>query len=186
MLESLQVHNFALLEDVSVEFTKGFNVFTGETGAGKSILIDALGVVLGGRASTDFVRSGTDGYWIQAVFEVGDNSAVSDFLNEQGLDNEDELFLKRMVNSAGKSKASINGVQVPLAVLKQLGAMLVDIHGQHENQLLLQPEAGRLLTDEFGDVKLATAFDKYAGDYKKYQDLAAKVDELRNANNDRE
>lgn len=186
MLESLQVHNFALLEDVSVEFTKGFNVFTGETGAGKSILIDAFGVVLGGRASTDFVRSGTDGYWIQAVFEVGDNPAVSDFLNEQGLDNEDELFLKRMVNSAGKSKASINGVQVPLAVLKQLGAMLVDIHGQHENQLLLQSEAGRLLTDEFGGAKLATVFDKYAEDYKKYQDLADKVDELRNANNDRE
>lgn len=186
MLENLQVHNFALLEDVSVEFTKGFNVFTGETGAGKSILIDALGVVLGGRASTDFVRSGTDGYWIQAVFEVGDNPTVAAFLEEQGLDNEEELFLKRMVNNAGKSKASINGVQVPLAVLKQLGGLLVDIHGQHENQLLLQPEAGRLLVDEFGGKALEKVLAQYAEDYQKYQALAEQVERLHHDNNDRE
>lgn len=178
MLQSLHVHNFALLEDAKADFTEGFNVFTGETGAGKSILIDAFGVVLGGRASADYVRSGTDGLWVQAVFDISDQQSIKDILTEQGLDAEDDLFLKRQVSSAGKSKAFVNGVQVPLTFLRQLGAKLVDIHGQHENQALLKAETPRVLTDAFGGAALSAAKAAYTEIYKEYVELKKKLENL--------
>ena len=168
MLQSLHVHNFALLEDAHADFTPGFNVFTGETGAGKSILIDAFGMVLGGRASVDYVRSGTEGLWVQAVFDITNQEDIKNILREQGLEAEDDLFLKRQISVAGKSRALVNGVQVPLAVLKQIGTALVDIHGQHENQALLKPEAARLVTDAFGGATLQAALTAYQKDYALY------------------
>ena len=168
MLQSLHVHNFALLEDAHADFTPGFNVFTGETGAGKSILIDAFGMVLGGRASVDYVRSGTEGLWVQAVFDITNQEDIKNILCEQGLEAEDDLFLKRQISAAGKSRALVNGVQVPLAVLKQIGTALVDIHGQHENQALLKPEAARLVTDAFGGATLQAALTAYQKDYALY------------------
>ena len=168
MLQSLHVHNFALLEDAHADFTPGFNVFTGETGAGKSILIDAFGMVLGGRASVDYVRSGTEGLWVQAVFDITNQEDIKNILREQGLEAEDDLFLKRQISVAGKSRALVNGVQVPLAVLKQIGTALVDIHGQHENQALLKPEAARLVTDAFGGATLQAALTAYQKDYAVY------------------
>ena len=168
MLQSLHVHNFALLEDAHADFTPGFNVFTGETGAGKSILIDAFGMVLGGRSSADYVRSGTDGLWVQAVFDVSGQQEIKALLAEHGLEPEEDLFLKRQISAAGKSRAFINGVQVPLAVLKAIGARLVDIHGQHENQALLKPDAPLHLTDAFGGPKLAQALQEYKQLYSEY------------------
>ena len=168
MLQSLHVHNFALLEDAHADFTPGFNVFTGETGAGKSILIDAFGMVLGGRASVGYVRSGTEGLWVQAVFDITNQEDIKNILREQGLEAEDDLFLKRQISAAGKSRALVNGVQVPLAVLKQIGTALVDIHGQHENQALLKPEAARLVTDAFGGATLQVALTAYQKDYALY------------------
>ena len=168
MLQSLHVHNFALLEDAQAEFKPGFNVFTGETGAGKSILIDAFSLVLGGRASVDYVRSGTEGLWVQAVFDITNQEDIKNILREQGLEAEDDLFLKRQISAAGKSRALVNGVQVPLAVLKQIGTALVDIHGQHENQALLKPEAARLVTDAFGGATLQAALTAYQKDYALY------------------
>ena len=178
MLQALHVHNFALLEDAKADFTAGFNVFTGETGAGKSILIDAFGVVLGGRASADYVRSGTDGLWVQAVFDISGQQVIKNILVEQGIEAEDDLFLKRQVNSAGKSKAFVNGVQVPLSFLRQLGSRLVDIHGQHENQALLKADASRLLTDAFGGTALTDAKEEYAENYQEYVSVKKKLDAL--------
>lgn len=178
MLQALHVHNFALLEDAKADFTQGFNVFTGETGAGKSILIDAFGVVLGGRASADYVRSGTDGLWVQAVFDISDQKAIKELLKEQGLEAEDDLFLKRQISSAGKSKAFVNGVQVPLTFLRQLGARLVDIHGQHENQALLKAETPRVLTDAFGGAELDKAKTVYTEIYTEYVAVKKKLEKL--------
>ena len=165
MLQALYVHNFALIEDAKVEFTDGFNVFTGETGAGKSILIDAFSIALGARASADYVRSGTDALTVQAVFDIDDcpaarklleeqgidyEEAVFDIddcpaarklLEEQGIDYEDGLFLRRRITAAGKSTATVNGVQVPVAVLRSFASVLVDVHGQHENQALLKADS---------------------------------------------
>ena len=168
MLQSLQVHNFALIEGAQVEFTPGFNIFTGETGAGKSILIDAFGIVLGGRASTSSIRSGTEEFRVQAVFDTEGDERVSAVLREQDIDEEDSLFLKRTLTAAGKSRSSINGVPVPLAVLKQVGRLLVDIHGQHENQSLLQPKMPLHLTDAYGGREGATVRASYDAAYARY------------------
>lgn len=182
MLQSLHVHNFALLEDAHAEFTPGFNVFTGETGAGKSILIDAFGMVLGGRASVDYVRSGTEGLWVQAVFDIANQEDIKNILREQGIEAEDDLFLKRQISAAGKSRALVNGVQVPLAVLKQIGTALVDIHGQHENQALLKPEAARLVTDAFGGASLQVALAAYKKEYALYVEAQTKLAQLQQDN----
>ena len=182
MLQSLHVHNFALLEDAHAEFTPGFNVFTGETGAGKSILIDAFGMVLGGRASVDYVRSGTEGLWVQAVFDIANQEDIKNILREQGIEAEDDLFLKRQISVAGKSRALVNGVQVPLAVLKQIGTALVDIHGQHENQALLKPEAARLVTDAFGGASLLAALAAYKKEYALYVEAQTKLAQLQQDN----
>lgn len=182
MLQSLHVHNFALLEDAHAEFTPGFNVFTGETGAGKSILIDAFGMVLGGRASVDYVRSGTEGLWVQAVFDIANQEDIKNILREQGIEAEDDLFLKRQISVAGKSRALVNGVQVPLAVLKQIGTALVDIHGQHENQALLKPEAARLVTDAFGGASLLAALAVYKKEYALYEEAQTKLAQLQQDN----
>ena len=182
MLQSLHVHNFALLEDAHADFTPGFNVFTGETGAGKSILIDAFGLVLGGRASVDYVRSGTEGLWVQAVFDITGQEDIKGILREQGLEAEDDLFLKRQISAAGKSRALINGVQVPLAVLKQIGTALVDIHGQHENQALLKMDAARIVTDSFGGEALQQALAAYKNEYAVYVAAAKALTELQQAN----
>ena len=182
MLQSLHVHNFALLEDAHAEFTPGFNVFTGETGAGKSILIDAFGMVLGGRASVDYVRSGTEGLWVQAVFDIANQEDIKNILREQGIEAEDDLFLKRQISAAGKSRALVNGVQVPLAVLKQIGTALVDIHGQHENQALLKPEAARLVTDAFGGASLQAALTAYKKEYALYVKAQTKLAQLQQDN----
>lgn len=182
MLQSLHVHNFALLEDAHADFTAGFNVFTGETGAGKSILIDAFGMVLGGRSSADYVRSGTDGLWVQAVFDISTQPEIKSLLSAQGIDEDDDLFLKRQISAAGKSRAFINGVQVPLAVLKNIGAHLVDIHGQHENQALLNHDAALELTDIFGGEKLAAAYAEYKKQYVVYVELEKQLRQLEEEN----
>ena len=168
MLQSLHVHNFALIEDAKVEFSDGFTIFTGETGAGKSILIDAFSIVLGGRASSGFVRSGSDAFWVQAVFDTADER-ITALLREQGIEAEDFLFLKRKVTAAGKSQSSVNGVQVPLAVLKQFAALLVDIHGQHENQALLQAKAPQLFTDAFGGENAEKLLVEYREAFQNYE-----------------
>ena len=185
MLQSLHVHNFALIEDAAVEFTGGFNIFTGETGAGKSILIDAFGIVLGGRASASFVRSGADAFWVQAVFNVTD-PRVEALLAEQDIEAEDFLFLKRRVTAAGKSQSSVNGIPVPLTVLKQLGQLLVDIHGQHENQLLLQPRAPRELTDAFGGEAAKSVRKAYQVQYQNYEEAKAALQKLEEQGSQRE
>ena len=186
MLQSLHVHNFALLEDAHADFTPGFNVFTGETGAGKSILIDAFGMVLGGRASVDYVRSGTEGLWVQAVFDITNQEDIKNILREQGLEAEDDLFLKRQISAVGKSRALVNGVQVPLAVLKQIGTALVDIHGQHENQALLKPEAARLVTDAFGGATLQAALTAYQKDYALYVKANKELAQLQQDNEEQD
>ena len=168
MLQALHVHNFALLEDARVEFVPGFNVFTGETGAGKSILIDAFGLVLGGRGSAEFVRHGTEGLWVQAVFDISEQKEVQAFLEAQGMEHEDDLFLKRQISANGKGRAFVNGEQAPLSILKQLGSLLVDIHGQHENQALLRPDAARKLVDLYGDEATQGALTAYAELYREY------------------
>ena len=185
MLQSLHVHNFALIEDARVDFDRGFTVFTGETGAGKSILIDAFGIALGGRAAAGMVRTGADSFWVQAVFDARDER-INALLQEQGIEAEDFLFLKRRITAAGKSQSSVNGIPVPLAVLKRFAELLVDIHGQHENQLLLQPKAPRCFTDAFGGKAADRVLQDYQLQYQKYEEVKLKLQTLEEQGNQRE
>jgi len=170
MLSSLHVHNFALIEDAIIEFTSGFNVFTGETGAGKSILIDAFSIVLGNRASTDYIRSGADSYWVQAVFDISGQKNILGLLEEIGIENqEDTLFLRRRVLAGGKSQATVNGIMVPVNILSKIAERLVDIHGQHENQQLLRQGAPLEMIDVYGGSGLQTVLNDYQKIYKEHE-----------------
>lgn len=141
MLTNLSVHDFALFDELSVDFRPGFNVLTGETGAGKSILIDAFNIALGGKASSDYIRSGADFFVVQAIFDITGNNAIKAMLDEMDLAYEDdELILSRKVAATGKNTCTANGIRVPVNVLRSLGDSLVDVHGQYENQQLLKPD----------------------------------------------
>ncbi len=175
MLTSLEVHNFALIENLRVEFTPGFNVFTGETGAGKSILIDAFSIVLGSRASVDYLRQGAAAYWIQAVFDIENQPAVQAVLKELDLDGEEDLlFLRRKVTAQGKSQAFVNEHQVPVHVLSRLARLLADIHGQHENQTLLAPGAALAIVDQCSK-EIPSMLQQYTERYAAYEAAAKEL-----------
>lgn len=151
MLHTLRIQNYALIDDVEMQFTKGFNVLTGETGAGKSIVIHALNLVLGARASSDAVRSGTKQAKIDAIFQVTHPSAIlQSLLSENAIDlEEDELHITRMVSAEGRSRAYVCGSLLPVSVLAAIGDELIDLHGQHEHQSLLRPDRQRDVLDSY-------------------------------------
>lgn len=171
MLKSLTVWNFALLEHVQVEFQSGLNILTGETGAGKSILIDSLGAVLGARMSADMVRSGCDWLRVEAVFSLEDESlGLHELLTQQAIDDSDkELIITRQLTRAGRSTALVNGCHVTLAILRQIGAYLVDIHGQNENLALLKEENQFHLLDGY-DPDVAEALAAYTCAYREWRE----------------
>ena len=169
MLQSLRVWNFALLEEVAVEFGMGLNILTGETGAGKSILIDALGAILGQRISSDAIRSGCDALRVEAVFVCGGDAALAALLAEQEIEYEDELIILRKVARTGKGSILVNGSHVTLTFLKKLAPHLVDIHGQNENLALLREDAQRSLL-EGGDVELQNLLADYAEIYAGWKE----------------
>ena len=150
MLMNLQVRDFAIVEKIDIEFDAGMTVLTGETGAGKSILVDALGLVLGERGSAQMVREGAIRAEFAAEFNVSDLDAVGAWLDDQALDLDGECLLRRVINADGRSRAFINGNAVPLSQLKNLGELLLDIHGQHFHQSLGRRPIQRDLLDHFG------------------------------------
>lgn len=151
MLRTLTIRDFVIVERLELEFDRGFTVLTGETGAGKSILIDALALVLGERGDTTVVRQGAERAEITAEFDLRELSVLRAWLDEQGLSaDEDACLLRRVVDRSGRSRGFVNGTAVTLAQLREAGEFLVDIHGQHEHQSLLRAAAQRGLLDAFG------------------------------------
>ena len=154
MLESLNIRNLAIIEDLTIDFRSGLNVLSGETGAGKSIIIGALGLVLGEKASSSMVRSGAEMAAVEGLFDVSGNREASAFLQAEGLPEEQgEVVVKRVISAEGKSRAFINGSLTNQAVLKAFGSLLVDIHGQHEHQSLLRVQEHIRMLDSFGENK---------------------------------
>ncbi|NLH45801.1 MAG: DNA repair protein RecN [Acholeplasmataceae bacterium] len=187
MLKSLHIHNFALIADTRIELEPGFNVFSGETGAGKSILIDALGIALGSRASTEYIRDGEDHYWVQAVFDISGLQSILPILLEYGIEvDEDFLFLRRKVLKSGKSVTMVNGVQVPLSLLQKLSEQLIDIHGQHENQRLLKAGEPLNLIDLYGSEDIDDLLSDYKVKYNDYISISQELERLNSQNVDRE
>ncbi len=168
MLNDLIIKNFAIIENLHVSFSGGFNVLTGETGAGKSIILDAVSLLLGGRARGDVIRNGTDEASVEAVFTLADSPLVRQRLDVAGLSNEDELLVRRLVSRSGKNRVFINGSVVTLAQLRELTVGLVNIYGQHEHQNLQQVESHLEMLDSFGGH--SKELEQYQAAYSEYLD----------------
>ena len=187
MLKELNIKNFAIIDQLRVEFTAGLNVFTGETGAGKSIVVDALNLALGERASADLIRTGCQEAVVEAAFELNGRATkeIKDLLGEQGIEMEagEDLIIRRVLAASGKNKVYINGSLANLATLSALGATLADIHGQHEHQSLLSLERQMEMLDSFGslDALRETLFQAY----RRLQDIRKELTELETGERDR-
>jgi DNA repair protein RecN (Recombination protein N) len=183
MLSLLRVKNYAVIDEVELELAPGFSVLTGETGAGKSILVDALGLVLGDRADAGAVRQGAERAEVSAVFDCPAGHASLAWLRDHGLDDGDSCTLRRTISAEGRSRAFVNGQPVTLQDLKSLGGLLIDIHGQHEHQSLLEGASQRALLDAHG--KLEDQAARVANAYRDWQELAAALETRRNSSADR-
>jgi DNA repair protein RecN (Recombination protein N) len=151
MLTELRIRNFAIIEQVTLPLGEGFNVLSGETGAGKSIIVGALGLLLGERASADLIRSGADKATVEGVFDIANVKGIAALADERGIEVEDDTFvLKREIAANGRGRAWINGTTVSATVLAEIGRQLVNLHGQHDAQTLLDGESQRRILDAFG------------------------------------
>ena len=167
MLKELNIRNLAIIDDLTVRFERGLNVLTGETGAGKSIIVDALGLALGDRAQSDLIKAGEKEATVQAYFELEDISV----LPEIGIDAAEGIVLRRTLSTTGKSRAYINDVMVTIQTLAETGKALVDIHSQHEHQSLLVPDRQRMIIDSYGN---------HRHELSQVRELYAAVQSLRN------
>jgi len=178
MLKSLYAKNFALIDEIQVEFGRGLNIITGETGAGKSILIGALGAILGDRLTRDVIRSGADKTIVEGEFQLSPTPELLSFFNQNDLDyDESILILRREISSNGRSRCFINDIPVPLSSLAQIGDLLVDLHGQHQHQLLLQTGRHIDYLDDYAH--LADLTQKVKASFQKLNTLTRELDSLK-------
>lgn len=184
MLKELHIKNIAVIDEVQIEFFEGFNVLTGETGAGKSILIDSINMALGKRVSHDLLRCGCDKAVVNACFEVSEQKTLK-ALSDMGVDAEDGLVaINRQLTDDGKSTCRINGVTMPLGVVREVTSLLIDIHGQNDNQSLLNSNSHRGLLDDFGGC--GELLEEYKVIYKKMKALHREEEELSASFDERE
>jgi DNA repair protein RecN (Recombination protein N) len=178
MLEQLSIKNLAVVESLSVDFQGGMTVVTGETGAGKSIMVQALHLVTGGRSDASLVRQDKNKAEIIATFALDKNTQLKEFLEEQDLDDEGECILRRVVGSDGRSRAYVNGTPVTLSILRSVGGQLIDMHGQNEHQLLLRTQQHRILLDDFGEVQAQVrALNSVV---REYQQISSEIERIQN------
>ena len=187
MLLQLSISNLALIDAMSIDFAPGMNVMTGETGAGKSIVVDAVNLVLGERADRDLIANGKQKARVEAVFDITDNQKVKALLEELSLDSdEDTASISRELTSAGKNICRINGTVVPLQTLRQVSAQLLDIHGQHEHQLLLDSKNHISYLDEYAADEIHPLLEQCSGAYAAWRGCAQKLSRLRRSISERE
>lgn len=178
MLKSLEIKDYALIDHIQIEFEKGLNIITGETGAGKSILIDAMSLLLGERASSEVVRKGTQKSIVEGIFEVEENKKVKALLEENDIEFLPELIVRREISLKGSNRCFVNDSPVPLNLIKELGDLLVDLHGQHEHQSLLKTETHIDFVDDFSSNE--KILNEYQSLYHKLKRKKAELDELKN------
>jgi DNA repair protein RecN (Recombination protein N) len=180
MLKELSIRNLAVIEQLHIEFKAGFHVLTGETGAGKSIIIDALTLIIGGRGSSELVRYGCDKAEIEAMFDLTQDHPVWETLSSLGIEAgaDEHLIIRREITSAGKSSSRINGQLVNLTMLREIGDFLVNIHGQHEHQSLLKVEEHLHWLDLFGESAIMKSKKAYLQSYDTYTKLQKELREL--------
>ncbi|MCJ8006780.1 DNA repair protein RecN [Lederbergia wuyishanensis] len=180
MLQELSIKNFAIIDQISVSFEKGLTVLTGETGAGKSIIIDALHLLVGGRGSVEFVRHGENKADIEGLFFLENNHPCFKKAAEFGIDIEEGMIiLRREISSSGKSVCRVNGKLVTISTLREIGSTLIDIHGQHEHQELMDESTHLSLLDQYGFEKIRPALESYREIYRQYDSTLKKIKELK-------
>ncbi|MEW6996726.1 DNA repair protein RecN [Colwelliaceae bacterium BS250] len=178
MILNLTIKNFAIVNFVEIDWRQGMTTITGETGAGKSIAIDALSLCLGSRALTNTVRPGTEKAELSAIFDISTNRKAQQWLSKHELEQEQECIIRRVISSEGRSKAYINGSTVPLAQLKSLGQLLINIHGQHDHQLLMKNSEQRRLLDDYADhSELLNELKFYQQQWQKLQKELNKLEQ---------
>lgn len=179
MLQELSIKNFAIIDTLQISFEQGMTVLTGETGAGKSIIIDAVGLLAGGRGSADFIRHGEDKTVIQGLFQMPESSQLASLMEEYGISYEpDQILLQRELSSSGKNVARVNGTIVTVSVLREIAAHLIDIHGQNEHQELMNPAKHLDLLDQFGDSELGRLIASYQDTYQTFIGVKQERDRL--------
>lgn len=176
MLTALTIRNYTLVEHLEIDFSSGMTAITGETGAGKSLMVDALGLALGDRADSDRIRQGVDKAEIAALFDIARLPAAQRWLTDNDFDTADEALLRRQFSREGRSRGNINGQPATMQQLQALGDLLIDIHGQHAHQSLLRREHHRLLLDEFAGA--AAQAEAMANSYREWADAAQKLTRL--------
>ncbi|MBC1803625.1 DNA repair protein RecN [Listeria booriae] len=176
MLQELTIRNFAIIESLNLSFQEGMTVLTGETGAGKSIIIDALGLLVGGRGSVDFIRHGEEKLEIQGLFTINpQNRGCLEALESNGIDASDHMVvLERTLFQSGKNTCRINGKLATTGVLREIGSRLIDIHSQHEHQELMNDEFHLQLLDRFAWKEIAPTLSQYEAKYAEYKEMKAK------------
>ena len=178
MLISLTIRNIALMDEMQVEFSTGLHVLTGETGAGKSILVDAISLLLGGRAQKELIRHGEEKARVEGVFDVTDCPAVRELLREQELDEGEELILAREITLAGRSSCRVNGAAMPLSQYQQFTALLMDIHGQHEHQSLMDEKRHLSFLDASGDEGHQQLLSQTQADFAAWRESRLHLEKL--------
>lgn len=180
MLVELNIQNFAILENLNINFTKGFNVLTGETGAGKSIIVEAISLILGERASRELIRTGSDKAVIEGIFYLEEPEIVKKTLSEYGIEisKDNYLLLSREIFSTGRSVSRVNGRTVTLSMLNKITENIIDIHGQHEHQSLLNVKNHIKIVDAFGDMNFKNLKNSIGRLYEEVVDLKKKVHNL--------
>jgi len=180
MLDQLSVKNLVVVEDLNIEFLHGMTVITGETGAGKSILVQALNLAIGGRSDAALVRNGKSKAEIIATFSLDGNQSIQSVLEDLDLEDSNECILRRVIGSDGKSRSYVNGSNVTLSTLRDVGCHLIDMHGQNEHQLLLRNHQHRIILDDFADTHhLCEEVNTIVHGYRQ---VVQEVDDLRNSN----
>ena len=175
MLLEISIKNFAIIESISLNFEKGMTVLTGETGAGKSIIIDAMNMMLGARATTEVIRHGAPKAEIEGLFSIESNRALEEIFDEQGLELSDEIIIRREILQNGRSISRVNGQMVNLSVLRTIGQQLVDIHGQHDQEELMRPHRHIQMLDEFGDASFFELKEAYQTSFDNYRRMRKQV-----------
>ncbi len=178
MLLQISIENFALIESISLDFKEGFNILSGETGAGKSILIDSINYVLGSKFSKELIRIGKDKTFVEGVFSIENNTRVKEILDEMDIEADDILIISRESFSNGKNISKVNGKSVVLNNLRRITSRLIDIHGQHNNQNLLNRENHIFYLDSFCDEKFSENLLKYEEQYTKLKEIEKKISDL--------
>ena len=171
MLLEISIKNFAIIEAISLNFEKGMTVLTGETGAGKSIIIDAMNMMLGARATTDVIRHGAPKAEIEGLFSVENSHALQMIFDEQGIELGDEIIIRREILQNGRSVSRVNGQMVNLSVLRSIGQYLVDIHGQHDQEELMRPQLHIQMLDGFGEADFLELKQAYQTNFDAYRKM---------------